>query len=367
MRTDGWPRPKAVCNREVSTLTDTSQTQPFTNQSILLAKRPTGLPDASTFRFETSAVPSVQDGEFLVRTLWLSVDPYMRGRMNDVKSYVPPFPVNEVIRGGGIGQVVASRHPDFEAGDLVTGELPWQRYVTSRGRGLRKLNPSLQPITAALGVVGMTGLTAYFGLFEVGRPRPGETVVVSGAAGAVGSVVGQLAKLAGCRVVGIAGSDEKIEYLTKELGFDAAINYKGTDLREAVRAACPNGVDVYFDNVGGDITDAVVFRMNDFGRIALCGQISAYNLARPDVGPRLLPLFVMRRLSAQGFIVSDFSSRFSEGLQRLARWHQAGQLKSRETVIEGFERLPDAFLGLFRGDNVGKLLVKVADPVHPAG
>lgn len=331
------------------------------NRSIILAKRPVGIPDTDTFRFEESDIQALQPGQLLVRTLWLSVDPYMRGRMNDVVSYTPPFAVNEVIRGGGIGEVVASSHDQFQEGDVVTGELPWQLYVLSDGRGIRKLDRRLTPISAALGVVGMTGLTAYFGLFEVGKPKPGETVVVSGAAGAVGTIVGQLAKIAGCRVVGVAGSDDKIRYLTEELGFDAGINYKSENLRSELRSACPNGVDVYFDNVGGDVTDAVLLQMNDRGRISLCGQISAYNLSRPDVGPRLFSLFVGRRLTAQGFIVSDFSSRFGEGLARLSAWHEAGKLQSRETVVEGFENTPEAFRGLFRGDNVGKCLVKVAE------
>lgn len=331
------------------------------NRSILLAKRPVGVPDKDTFLFQESNVPEVANGQFLIRTLWLSVDPYMRGRMNDVKSYTPPFPVNEVIRGGGIGEVIQSEHANFQVGDIVTGELPWQLYDISDGRGVRKLDPRLTPKSAALGVVGMTGLTAYFGLFEVGKPKPGETVVVSGAAGAVGTVVGQLAKIAGCRVVGIAGSDDKIRYLTEELGFDAAVNYKSGDLNSAVREACPNGVDVYFDNVGGDVTDAVLLQMNDRGRISICGQIAAYNLSRPEMGPRLLSLFVMRRLTAQGFIVSDFAHLFPAATSRLVTWYQAGKLKGKETVVEGFENIPEAFLGLFRGDNVGKLLVKVAD------
>ncbi|MCL6516766.1 NADP-dependent oxidoreductase [Alicyclobacillus sp.] len=333
-------------------------------EAILLAKRPVGLPGPDTFEFVQRDLPELRDGELLLRTLWLSVDPYMRGRMNDVKSYTPPFPVGEPIRGGGIGEVVESRHPAFRPGDLVTGDLPWQRHAVSDGRGIRAVPAGLTPVTAALGVVGMTGLTAYFGLLEIGRPKPGETVVISGAAGAVGGVAGQIAKLNGCRVVGIAGSQEKVRYITEELGFDAGINYRTDDLRSALREACPNGVDVYFDNVGGAVTDAVVFQMNDFGRIILCGQIAAYNLERPELGPRLFPLFVMRRLSAQGFIVSDFSRRFDEGTRRLAAWHQEGRIQSRETVVEGFERLPDAFLGLFRGDNIGKLLVKVADPEH---
>lgn len=331
------------------------------NRSIILAQRPVGMPDNHTFRFEESDTPELESGQVLLQTQWLSVDPYMRGRMNDTKSYTPPFPLNEVIRGGGIGKVVASKNPQFQPGDIVTGELPWQLYAVSDGHGIRKLNPGLMPITAALGTVGMTGLTAYFGLFDVGRPKPGETVVVSGAAGAVGTIVGQLAKIAGCRVVGIAGSDEKIRYLIDDLGFDSGVNYKSGDVSSALQNACPNGIDVYFDNVGGDVTDAVMFQMNDRGRISICGQISAYNLSKPEVGPRLFPLFVMRRLTAQGFIVSDFAPRFGEGLARLAAWHQAGKLKSQETVVEGFDKVPEAFLGLFRGDNVGKLLVKVGE------
>lgn len=334
------------------------------NVRIELASRPVGMPTAENFRLVETEIPEVGEGQLLLRTLYLSVDPYMRGRMNDVKSYVPPFQVGEVLMGGVIAQVMASRVPAYQAGDIVVGTLGWQHYSLSDGAGLHKVDASITPVSAALGVLGMPGLTAYFGLLDIGKPQPGETVVVSGAAGAVGTLVGQIAKLQGSRVVGIAGSASKNEYLEKELGFDATINYKTTtNLRQALREACPNGVDVYFDNVGGDITDAVLARLNHQARIALCGQIALYNLDKPDIGPRVLTSLLIHSAMMKGFIVSDYASRTREGLTQLTQWFTEGKLKYRENIVEGLENTPDAFLGLFRGDNLGKQLVKVADSV----
>lgn len=331
------------------------------NRQIVLAKRPTGTPDASCFSVVTAELREPGEGELLIKTLYISVDPYMRGRMNDVKSYVPPFRLNEVIEAGAVGEVITSRHPRFKPGDVVTGMLGWQLYALSDGSGLQGVDTAAAPVTTSLGLLGLTGLTAYFGLLDIGKPVAGETVVISGAAGAVGSVAGQIAKLLGCRVVGIAGSDDKTRYLVDELGFDAAINYRTEDLGRALRIACPNGMDVYFDNVGGDVSDAVLLQMNDCARIVLCGQISMYNLNQPDIGPRLLGWLVVHRALMQGFIVTDYAPRFAEGAAQLATWLQEGKLVNQEHIVQGFDHIVDAFLGLFQGDNTGKQLVQVAD------
>lgn len=331
------------------------------NKQILLASRPKGMPNEDTFRFEDIPVPDPEDGEVLIKTLYISVDPYMRGRMNDAKSYVAPFEVGKVIVGGVIGEVVESNHSAFSKGDVALGNLGWQLYSVASGDHLRKLDPDV-PLTAALGTVGMPGLTAYFGLLDIGQPKEGETVVVSGAAGAVGSVVGQIAKLKGCRAVGIAGSDEKIKYITEELGFDAGINYKTTrDLRQALKDACPNGVDIYYDNVGGDISDAVMRRINKYARIVVCGQIALYNLDKVDTGPRVGTLLIQKSALMKGFTVGDYQDRSSEGLAALTKWVKEGKIKYRENIVEGFENTPKAFLGLFKGENIGKQLVKVAE------
>jgi NADPH:quinone reductase len=331
------------------------------NRQILLISRPTGMPTEENFKLIETDIPQPGEGEVLVRSLYLSVDPYMRGRMSTAKSYVAPYELNEVIAGGVVGEVVKSHNPKFATGDIVTGMLGWADYNISSGKGLSKIDPNLAPITTALGVAGMPGMTAYFGLLDIGNPQPGETVVVSGAAGAVGTVVGQIAKLKGCRVVGIAGSDEKNEYLVQELGFDVAINYKTQNVYEALKAACPNGIDVYFDNVGGEISDAVMPLLNFQARIPLCGQISLYNLAKADVGPRILPYILKSSALLKGFIVSDYSSRFREGITQLGQWVAEGKLKYSENIIEGLENTPRAFIGLFHGENMGKQLVKVGE------
>jgi NADPH:quinone reductase len=329
------------------------------NRQILLHSRPAGMATTDNFRIEDIATPEPKEGEVLLRTLYLSVDPYMRGRMNDRKSYVPPFALNEVITGGVLGEVVDSRAPNFQAGDIVTGILGWRLLSTAKAEELRKVDPKLAPITTALGVLGMPGLTAYFGLLDICNPHAGETVVVSGAAGAVGTTVCQLAKIKGCRVVGIAGSDEKNAYLTDELHIDETINYKTANVKEALAAACPNGVDIYFDNVGGEVSDVVMLQLNKGARISICGQISMYNLERMDVGLRPQPLLLIKSAMMKGFIVTDYAPRFAEGVMALGKWLAEGKLKYVENVIEGFENTPRAFLGLFTGENLGKQLVKV--------
>ena len=331
------------------------------NQQILLAQRPDGFPKTSDFRLVTSPIPTPAAGEILVRTLYLSLDPYMRGRMNDRESYAPPVQLGEVMVGGLVGQVAASQHPQFRPGDFVEGYLGWQTHALSDGQGLRKLDPNLAPLSTALSVLGMPGLTAYFGLLAIGQPQSGETVVVSGAAGAVGSLVGQIAKLKGCRVVGVAGTDAKVGYLLKELGFDAAFNYKTiADYSMKLKELCPDGIDVYFDNVGGPITDAVFQRINVRARVCVCGQISQYNLARPELGPRCLRHLIEKRARVEGFLVFQFAERYPEGLRQLAEWYCAGKIHLRETITDGIENAPQAFIGMLQGQNTGKQLVRVA-------
>jgi NADPH-dependent curcumin reductase CurA len=295
----------------------------------------------------------------LVRTLYISVDPYLRGRMRPGRSYVPPFEVGEVITSGAVGEVVESRSPQFKTGDTVTGMMGWRLYNVMKAAELRKVDAGAAPVTTSLGVLGMPGLTAYFGLLDIGQPKEGETVVVSGAAGAVGITVCQIAKLKGCRAVGIAGSNEKNEYLKQELGVDATINYKSGDVAQGLKEACPKGVDVYFDNVGGEVSDAVMPLLSHGARIVICGQISLYNLDKPDIGPRPQPYLLVNSALMKGFIITEYAARFPEGVMQLAQWLAAGKLKYAETIVEGFENTPQAFIGLFSGENLGKQIVKV--------
>lgn len=331
------------------------------NRQITLAARPTGFPKESDFLLVETPVPSPAEGEFLARTLYLSVDPYMRGRMNDAASYVAPVKLGEVMSGGAVAEVVDSRHPRFKKGDIVMGYFGWQDYAVSNGQDVQIVDPTVAPISTALGVLGMPGLTAYFGLLDITQPKAGETVVVSGAAGAVGSTAGQIAKIKGCRVVGIAGSDQKIDYLVKDLGFDAGFNYKTTSNYNAkLKELCPAGIDVYFDNVGGAITDAVFRQINVGARISICGQISQYNLDKPEMGPRLLGMLIMRQAKVEGFLVFRYAQRYAEGQRQLTQWLKEGKLKYREEIVEGLEKTPQAFLGMLQGQNTGKQLVKVA-------
>ncbi|MFF2157342.1 NADP-dependent oxidoreductase [Paenibacillus chitinolyticus] len=333
------------------------------NKQILLRSRPEGMPTVDHFEFREVPVSDPAEGQVVVRSLYLSVDPYMRGRMNESKSYVPPYKLNEPISGGIVGEVVSSRSEQFKKGDKVLGMLGWQLYNTVDASSVRKVDENLAPLSAYLSVLGLTGMTAYFGLLDIGKPKEGETVVVSGAAGAVGMMVGQIAKLKGTRVVGIAGSHEKTAYLEKELGFDAAINYKTADnLDEAIAKACPDGVDVYYDNVGGRISDAVMKQLNDHARIPLCGAISSYNSTDGDLGPRIQPQLIKTRSLIQGFVLSDYASRFHEAGADLGQWLSEGKLKYEETIVEGFDNVPKAFLELFKGTNLGKMLVKVSEP-----
>jgi len=344
------------------------------NKEIRFASRPTGMPTLDNFKTVDADVPQLNVGEVLVRTLYISVDPYLRGRMREGRSYVPPFEVGQVIESGAVGEVVESRAPEFQPGDIVTGMLGWRLYNVAKAAGLRKIDPRLAPVTTALGVLGMPGLTAYFGLLDIGQPKGGESVVVSGAAGAVGMTVCQIAKIKGCRVVGIAGSDDKNKYLHEELGVDAVINYKTVQkpdrqggpssaggMLQALIEACPRRVDVYFDNVGGEVSDAVLPLLNQGARVVICGQISLYNLDKPDVGPRPQPYLLVNSALMKGFIITNYAPRFPEGVMQLAQWLAAGKLKYAETIVTGFENTPQAFIGLFSGDNLGKQIVKVAD------
>jgi NADPH:quinone reductase len=333
-------------------------------REIRLASRPTGLPAHNNFSFVDSEVPALNDGDVLVRTAYISVDPYLRGRMREGRSYVPPFEVNEVIVSGVVGEVVESRSPDFQPGDLVSGMLGWRLYNVAKPKELLKVDSRIPPSTA-LGVLGVPGLTAYFGLLDIGQPKAGETVVVSGAAGAVGMTVCQIAKIKGCRVVGIAGSVEKVKYLQAELGIDAAVNYKADNFTEALVKACPQGVDIYFENVGGKVSDAVLPLVRNGARIPICGLISLYNLDKPDVGLRPQPFLLINSALMKGFIVTQYASRFAEGIKQLSQWFAEGKLKYAETVVEGFENTPRAFIGLFSGDNLGKQIVKIqATDIH---
>lgn len=320
------------------------------------------MPTVDDFEISTAPVATPADGEVLRRTIYLSLDPYMRGRMSDRPSYAAPVAVGDVMCGHTVSEVVDSRNPAFRAGDIVTGYDGWQEYALSKGNDLRSLDPKAAPITTAIGVLGMPGLTAFVGLMDIGQPKPGEAVVVSAASGAVGSVVGQLAKISGCRAVGIAGSPDKCRYVVEELGFDACINYKTDDLVPALKTACPNGIDIYFENVGGRVFAAVLQVLNRGARIPLCGLVSEYNATSAECGPSLLPLLVTRAI-LKGFIVSDHSDRAQAFMRTCAPLVASGRLKYREDIVEGLDAAPSALIGLFEGRNFGKLMVRVGkDP-----
>ncbi|MCX7544713.1 NADP-dependent oxidoreductase [Marinicella gelatinilytica] len=331
-----------------------------TTKTINLKSRPVGKPTLSDFEFTTSEVLKLKDGEVLLSTRYVSVDPYLRGRMSDAPSYIEPFQVGKPMASGIIAEVIESKHNDFKAGDFVSGMMPWKETQVLKTDGLIKVDPDKAPLSAYLGILGMTGLTAYFGLTDIGKPKKGETLLISGAAGAVGSVVGQIGKILGLRVVGIAGSDEKIEMLTSDFGFDAGINYNTTDnMVKAIGQACPDGVDVYFDNVGGEISDAVLFNINKFSRTINCGAIAVYNNTEAPKGISPQPFLVKNSASMQGFIIFDYVERHPEGIKQLAEWLQQDKLKYTETIREGFDNIPQAFMDLFEGKNKGKMVVKV--------
>jgi NADPH-dependent curcumin reductase len=328
------------------------------NLRVLLASRPTGWVSEDNFRIESVPVPQPRDGEVLVKNAWLSLDPYMRGRMNEGKSYAARQEIGEVMIGGTVGEVIESKHPKFAKGDQVLGMLGWQQYGVSDGKGLNKVDASRVPLSAYLGVLGMPGVTAWVGLLDICQPKAGETVLVSAASGAVGSVVGQIAKLKGCRAVGIAGGKAKCDYVVNELGFDACVDYKAGRLNDDLKAALPNGVDCYFENVGGEILDAVLRRMNAFSRIAVCGLISQYNATEP-YGVKALQSILTNRIRMQGFIVSDRMELWPKALPDLVGWVAGGKIKYRETIAHGLENAPKAFIGLLKGENLGKQLVKI--------
>ena len=332
----------------------------MTTKQIVLSGRPKGKPVLENFETKNVKLPEPADKKIVVESMYFSVDPYMRGRMNDAKSYAPPFELGKPITGGVIAKVIKSNSINFKENDIVTGNLPWQQYCIAAENSIVKIDTTIAPASYFLGILGMPGLTAYFGLTHIGKPQNGETVVVSGAAGAVGLVVGQIAKLHGCRVVGIAGSEEKIKLLKEEFGFDEVINYKTcTDLKKAIADACPKAVDIYYDNVGGETSDAVIANINFNARIVLCGQIALYNSTEIPIGPRLQPMLLTRSVLMQGFIISNYQSQFSEGSKYLSMCVQQGKLKYKETIVKGFDKLPAALLGLFEGDNIGKMIVEV--------
>lgn len=335
---------------------------PRTSRQVHLAARPEGMPSEADFEIVDTEVADPGPGQFVVRNVFMSVDPYMRGRMRDVESYVPPFEVGAVMDGGSVGRVIASRHEAFAEGDLVVGMQGWRELYLTDGEDQRKIDPRLgAPISTYLGVLGMPGLTAYAGLMEIGRPQAGETLMVSAAAGAVGSVVGQIGKIEGCRVVGSAGTEQKVDHLTGALGFDAAFNYKTRDLHEALSETCPDGIDIYFENVGGPMLEAVLLHMRPFGRIPVCGMISQYNETEASPGPRTLISMIPKRLLMQGFIVTDHFDLLGEFTQKMAGWLREGRIRYEETVLEGIEQAPAAFLGLFSGENEGKMLVRLSE------
>ena len=334
-----------------------------TNRKITLAARPEGEPKPEHFRLVEEAVPEPGEGQVLLKTLWLSIDPYMRGRMSAARSYAKPVEVGDVMVGGTVSEVAASKNPAYKPGDVVLGYSGWQEYAVSDGKGLVKLDPKRMPISAALGVLGMPGLTAYTGLLTIGQPKPGETVVVAAAAGPVGSAVGQIAKIKGGRAVGIAGGADKCRYLL-ELGFDAAIDHRDADFARKLKEACPKGIDIYFENVGGPVWDAVLPLLNDFARVPVCGIVAHYNDTKlpsgPDRMPLLMGLVLRRRLTLRGFIVTDFADQMPAFMRDMSQWVAEGKMKYREDVAEGLEQAPQALIGVLKGKNFGKQLVRVA-------
>ncbi len=332
------------------------------NKQLKLAKRPVGMPDAATWTLEENPIPTPAEGEVLIKQHYISLDPAMRGWMNDVKSYLPPIPIGDVMRAGTIGEVIESNnHPVFKVGDILSGWGGVQQYTATNAKNYYKVDPSLAPLPTYIGTLGMPGMTAYFGILEVGKIKEGETVLVSGAAGAVGSVVGQIAKIKGCKVVGIAGGAEKCQYLIDELGFDAAIDYKNEHVRKSIKAACPEGVDVYFDNVGGEILDAALANIRMHARIVICGAISQYNNKTAIQGPSNYLSLLVNRATMQGMVVLDYGKSYGKAAQDMGQWMLAGKLKSKEDVYTGIENFHATFTRLFTGDKKGKLVLKVLE------
>lgn len=339
------------------------------NRQILLAARPEGAPKKSDFELVEAPVPEAGEGELVTRTIYLSLDPYMRGRMNDAKSYAQPVGIGDVMTGGAVSQVVASNNPRFAEGDIVFGYSGWQDYALINGKGFRKLDPAQAPISTSLGILGMPGMTAYTGLANIGQPKEGETLVVAAASGAVGATVGQIGKIRGCRVVGVAGAPEKCDFVTGELGFDACISHRDPDFADKLAAACPDGVDVYWENVGGKVFEAVLPLFNFFARVPVCGLIAQYNAKGLPEGPNKIPLLLRsvlsNRLRIQGFIVWDFADQEAEFQETMSGWIREGKVKYREDVTDGLENAPEAFMGLLEGKNFGKQIIRVSpDPTE---
>jgi NADPH-dependent curcumin reductase CurA len=337
----------------------------LTNRRIVLAARPQGAPQSSDFSMISEPIPDLGEGEIISRTIYLSLDPYMRGRMNEGKSYAAPVEIGETMCGGTVSQVLKSNNPEFAKGDYILTYDGWQEYAVSDGKGARKLDPTQAPISTAVGVLGMPGMTAYMGLLEIGQPQSGETVVVAAATGAVGSNVGQIARLKGCRVVGIAGSREKCEFALNELGFDACINYKDAGFRDSLKTACPKGIDVYFENVGGMVFEAIIPLLNFQSRIPVCGLIAHYNDTElpsgPNVLPKLMRMVLTQRVTIRGFIVSDFSNKQGAFLRDMSKWIGDGKIKFKEDIVDGLDNAVGAFQGLLEGNNFGKLLIQVSE------
>jgi len=332
------------------------------NKQQILTKRPKGIPDEFTWKLVTNPIPQIMEGEILIKQHYISLDPAMRGWMNDSKSYIEPVGLGEVMRAGSVGEIVEVRnHPKFKVGDFVSGWGGVQQYAISDGKGYHVVDPNLAPLPMYIGTLGMPGMTAYFGILEVGKIKEGETVVVSGAAGAVGSIVGQIAKIKGCRVVGIAGGADNCKYIKNELGFDESIDYKNDDLKTALKRTCPDGIDVYFDNVGGEILDTVLTRIRMHARIVICGAISQYNNTTPPKGPSNYLSLLVNRGTMQGMVVFDYADRYGEAAKVMGNWLKEGNLKSREDIHEGIETFRDTFLRLFSGDKHGKLILKVIE------
>ena len=332
----------------------------YNNLKVILKSRPTGFPIIENFDFIKEEINQLEYGQVIIEVIWLSLDPYMRGRMSQAKSYASPIEIGEVVTGGAVGKIVESKCPKFDIGDIVEGfTIGWQKYARTSSNNIRKIDPNIAPIQTSVGILGMPGMTAYFGLFEVCKPVPGDTVVVSAASGAVGQLVGQLAKLSNCKVVGIAGNNKKCEYLINELNFDNVINYKEQNVFQEIKKTCPEGVNIYFDNVGGKIADDVISNIAPFARIAVCGVISQYNLTQAELGQRVQRAILTNQASVEGFLVFRFEQRYHIAEKRMSKWLKDGKIVWKEDIVKGIENAPQAFIGLMNGENFGKLLVKV--------